>query len=138
AYDPKIDRKRWTSVREQWQVWRHDAEGRAELCKTEGLPEPQLTEIFQKLRSVDHRWEIACDYRADHKSTPVQKRKPGPKTTVRRDLEEAMRKDFRNRVIGSNEKIEYLIDRYKSKFTSTQEAYNKVRAEFIGNSNSDK
>ena len=67
AYDPKIDRKHWASVRGQWRVWRHDAKRRAELCKTEGLPEPLLTEVFQRLHSVDHLWKIACDYRDDQK-----------------------------------------------------------------------
>jgi hypothetical protein len=75
AYDPKIDRKHWASVREQWRVWHHDAECRAELCKTEGLPEPLLTEVFDKLRSLNHLWETACDYRADHKGPSL------PKTT---------------------------------------------------------
>ena len=75
AYDPKIDRKHWASVREQWRVWRHDAERRAELCKTEGLPEPLLTEVFHKLRSLNRLWESACDYRADHKGPS------SPKTT---------------------------------------------------------
>ena len=75
AYDPKIDRKHWASVREQWRVWRHNAKCRAELCKTEGLPEPLLTEVFQRLHSVDHLWKIACDYRADHKGPS------SPKTT---------------------------------------------------------
>ena len=75
AYDPKIDRKHWASVREQWRVWRHDAKRRAELCKTEGLPEPLLTEVFHKLRSLNRLWESACDYRADHKGPS------SPKTT---------------------------------------------------------
>jgi hypothetical protein len=86
AYDPKINKRHWASVRAQWLVWRHDAECRAELCKTEGLPEPQLTEVFQKLRSLDHLWEIACDYRTDCPGTtnkqalnsPVQGRNRGP------------------------------------------------------------
>jgi hypothetical protein len=60
AYDAKIDMKHWVSVREQWRVWRYDAERRAELCKTEGLPEPVLTEVFDKLRSLNHLWETAC------------------------------------------------------------------------------
>jgi hypothetical protein len=75
AYDPKIDRKHWASVTEQWRVWQHDAERRAELCKTEGLPEPLLTEVFHKLRSLNHLWESACDYRADHEGPS------SPKTT---------------------------------------------------------
>ena len=75
AYDPKIDSKHWASVREQWRVQQHDAECRAELCKTEGLPEPLLTEVFHKLRSLSHLWETACDYRADHKGPS------SPKTT---------------------------------------------------------
>ena len=60
AYDSKIDRKHWVSVREQWLIWRHDAECRAELSKTEGLPEPRLTEVFDKLSSPNHLWETAC------------------------------------------------------------------------------
>ena len=79
AYDPKIDRKHWASVRQQWQVWQHDAECRAKLCKTEGLPEPLLTEVFHKLHSLNHLWETACDYRADHKgpSSPKRTRSAG-------------------------------------------------------------
>jgi len=76
AYDPKIDSKHWASVREQWRVQQHDAECRAELCKTEGLPEPLLTEVFHKLRSLSHLWETACGYRADHKGPS------SPKTSV--------------------------------------------------------
>ena len=72
AYDPKIDRNHWASVREQWRVWRHDAERRAELCKTEGLPEPLLTEVFQKRGSLDHLWKIACDYRIKATGTKSQ------------------------------------------------------------------
>jgi len=73
AYDPKIDRNHWASVREQWRVWQHNAERRAELCKTEGLPEPLLTEVFHKLGSLNHLWETACDYRADHKVSELTK-----------------------------------------------------------------
>jgi hypothetical protein len=73
AYDSKIDSKHWVSVKEQWLVWRHDAECRAELCKTEGLPEPLLTEVFEKLRSLNHLWETACDYRADHNSPTTRR-----------------------------------------------------------------
>jgi hypothetical protein len=67
AYDPKIDSKHWASVKEQWRVWRHDAERRARLCKTEGLPEPLLTEVFDRLNSIGHQWKNACDHRAGHK-----------------------------------------------------------------------
>jgi hypothetical protein len=77
AYDPKIDRKHWGSVREQWRVWQHDAECRAALCKTEGLPEPLLTEVFHKLGSLNHLWETACDYRADNKGPSSPKTKRG-------------------------------------------------------------
>ena len=64
AYEVKVGAAHWASVKEQWRVWRHDAERRAELCKTEGLPEPLLTaEVFHRLRSLDHQWKIACDYR---------------------------------------------------------------------------
>jgi hypothetical protein len=63
AYDPTIDGTRWASVRRQWLVWRHDAELRAQLCKTERLPELRLTEVLNKLHSLDHLWKIACDYR---------------------------------------------------------------------------
>jgi len=75
AYDLKIDRKHWAAVREQWRVWHHDAKCRAELCKTEGLPEPFLTEVFHKFRSLNPLWEAASDYRADHKGSS------SPKTT---------------------------------------------------------
>jgi hypothetical protein len=67
AYDPKIDSKHWASVEEQWRVWQHDAECRAQLCKTEGLPEPLLTEVFDRLHSIGHQWKNACDHRAGHK-----------------------------------------------------------------------
>jgi len=77
AYDPKIDSKHWASVREQWRVWRHDAKRRAELCKTEGLPEPLLTEVFQRLHSVDHLWKVACDYRDDHKGAKAKSQNVG-------------------------------------------------------------
>ena len=63
AYEVKVGAAHWASVKEQWRVWQHDAERRAELCKTEGLPEPLLTEVFQHLRSLEHLWKIACDYR---------------------------------------------------------------------------
>ena len=89
AHNPKVDRKHWASVREQWRVWRHDAARRAELCKTEGLPEPLLTEVFQHLRSLDHLWKIACDYRNnDTKSqaaeAPSTRRSPQTKKALER------------------------------------------------------
>ena len=67
AYDPKIDSKHWASVEEQWRLWQHDADCRAQLCKTEGLPEPLLTEVFDRLHSIGHQWKNACDHRAGHK-----------------------------------------------------------------------
>jgi hypothetical protein len=104
---------------------RTNAKFYADQCKAEGLPDPWLTEVFHlRDRLLDEQ----------QASIPAQKRKTGPKTTVRKDLEEAMRKDLRNGVIGPDEKIEQLAKRYESKNTSTLEAYNKVRAEFIGNS----
>jgi DNA-binding XRE family transcriptional regulator len=87
AHDPKIDEKHWASVRQQWLVWRHDAERRAELCKTEGLPEPQVTEVFHKLDSLGHQWKIACDYRNnDTKSQPAK----APSTRHRPQIEKAL------------------------------------------------
>ena len=67
AYSPKVDETHWASVNQQWLVWQHDAQCRAQACKTERLPEPLLTEVLNKLHSLDHLWKIACDYRADHK-----------------------------------------------------------------------
>jgi hypothetical protein len=58
-------------VKQQWLVWQHDAQCRAQACKTERLPEPLLTEVLTKLHSLNRLWEIACDYRikaADAKS----------------------------------------------------------------------
>ena len=77
AYEVKVGAAHWASVKEQWRVWQHDAERRAELCKTVGLPEPLLTEVFQHLRSLDHLWKIACDYRNnDTKSHAAEARSP--------------------------------------------------------------
>jgi hypothetical protein len=67
AYSSKVDETHWASVNQQWLVWQHDAQCRAQACKTERLPEPLLTEVLNKLHSLDHLWKIACDYRADHK-----------------------------------------------------------------------
>src|SRR5262249_12919313 len=75
AYDPKIDRQHWASVREQWRGWQKNVVCAAGFCKNAGLPEPLLTEVFHKLRSLNHLWETACDYRADHKGPS------SPKTT---------------------------------------------------------
>jgi hypothetical protein len=53
AYSPEVDETHWASVKQQWLVWQHDAQCRAQACKTERL------------------WEIACNYRikaADAKS----------------------------------------------------------------------
>ena len=75
AYSPEVDETHWASVKQQWLVWQHDAQCRAQACKTERLPEPLLTEVLNKLHSLDHLWKIACDYRADHKGRPeVSKR----------------------------------------------------------------
>jgi hypothetical protein len=63
AYSPEVDETHWASVKQQWLVWRHDAQCRAQACKTERLPEPLLTEVLTKLHSLDRLWEIACDYR---------------------------------------------------------------------------
>jgi hypothetical protein len=63
AYSPEVDETHWASVKQQWLVWQHDAQCRAQACKTERLPEPLLTEVLTKLHSLDRRWEIACDYR---------------------------------------------------------------------------
>jgi hypothetical protein len=71
AYSPEVDETHWASVKQQWLVWQHDAQCRAQACKTERLPEPLLTEVLTKLHSLDRLWEIACDYRikaADAKS----------------------------------------------------------------------
>jgi hypothetical protein len=92
AYSPKVDETQWASVNEQWLVWQHEAQCRAQACKTERLPEPLLTEVLNKLHSLDHLWKIACDYRADHKGpggankyrlkTPAQVRNRGPRPEV--------------------------------------------------------
>jgi hypothetical protein len=63
AYSPEVDETHWASVKQQWLVWRHDAQCRAQACKTERLPEPLLTEVLTKLNSLDRLWEIACDHR---------------------------------------------------------------------------
>jgi hypothetical protein len=89
AYSPKVDKTHWASVNQQWLVWQHDAQCRAQACKTERLPEPLLTEVFNKLHSLDHLWKIACDYRADHKGRPE----------VSKTVEDAMRKDLQHRKI---------------------------------------
>jgi hypothetical protein len=71
AYSPEVDETHWASVKQQWLVRQHDAQCRAQACKTERLPEPLLTEVLTKLHSLDRLWEIACDYRikaADAKS----------------------------------------------------------------------
>jgi hypothetical protein len=71
AYSPEVDETHWASVKQQWVVWQHDAQCRAQACKTERLPEPLLREVLTKLHSLDRLWEIACDYRikaADAKS----------------------------------------------------------------------
>ena len=60
---------------------RADAKFYAQKCRDEGLPEPWLTEVFHLL-----------DRLLGNRHAPAQKRDPGPKTTVRSDLEEAMRK----------------------------------------------
>ena len=59
AYSPKVDETHWASVNEQWLVWQHEAQCRAQACKTERLPEPLLTEVLNKLHSLDHLWKIA-------------------------------------------------------------------------------
>jgi hypothetical protein len=89
AYSPKVDEMHWASVNQQWLVWRHDAQCRAQACKTERLPEPLLTEVFNKLHSLDHLWKIACDYRADHKGRPE----------VSKRVEDAMTKDLQQKKI---------------------------------------
>ena len=71
AYSPKVDETQWASVSQQWLVWQHDAQCRAQACKIERLPEPLLTEVLNKLHSLDRLWKIACDYRADHKGPGV-------------------------------------------------------------------
>jgi hypothetical protein len=81
AYDPTIDATRWASVRRQWLVWRHDAELRAQLCKTEQLPEPLVTRVLNKLSSLDVLWEIACDYRADRERVGVKSQAVEASTT---------------------------------------------------------
>jgi len=63
AYSLEVDETHWASVKQQWLVWRHDAQCRAHACKTERLPEPLLTEVLTKLHSLDRLWEIACDCR---------------------------------------------------------------------------
>ena len=152
AYDPKIDGKHWASVREQWRVWKHDAKRRAELCKTEGLPDPLLTEVFQKLRSLDHLWRIACDYRADHKGpstanrqdlrTPTQARNRGPRAEVPKRVEAAMTNDLQQKKIamgglrGMTE--EALAARYHASRDTVRKVRIKVLSEFVDNSNSDK
>ena len=68
AYSPKVDETHWASVNHQWLVSQHDAQCRAQACKTERLPEPLLAEILNKLHSLDRLWKIACDYRAGHKA----------------------------------------------------------------------
>jgi hypothetical protein len=82
AYSPKVDETHWASVNQQWLVGRHDAQCRAQACKTERLPEPLLTEVLNKLHSLDHLWKIACDYRADHKGPGVG---PRPEVSKRVD-----------------------------------------------------
>jgi hypothetical protein len=150
AYDPKINKRHWASVRAQWLVWRHDAECRAELCKTEGLPEPQLTEVFQKLRSLDHLWEIACDYRTDCPGTtnkqalnsPVQGRNRGPRPEISKSVEDAMTKDVQERKITLAElgdmTEEALAARYEASRDKARKVRNKVLSKFVANSNSDK
>jgi hypothetical protein len=152
AYDPKIDRKHWASVREQWRVWQHDAARRAELCKAEGLPEPLLTEVFQKLRSLDHLWRIACDYRADHKGpstankqdlrTPVQARKRGPRAEVSKRIEDAMTKDLQQKKITKGELCQMTEEALAAKYDASRDTVRKVRikvsSDFVDNSNSDK
>ncbi len=94
AYNPKVDATHWASVRQQWLVWQHDAQCRAQACKTERLPEPLLTEVFN-IHSLDHLWKIACDYRADHKGdankhklkTLAQARNAGPRPAVSKHVD---------------------------------------------------
>jgi hypothetical protein len=90
AYSPKVDETHWASVNQQWLVWQHDAQCRAQACKTERLPEPLLTEVLNKLHSLAHLWKIACDYRAEGPGdankhtlkTPAQARNRGPRPEV--------------------------------------------------------
>jgi hypothetical protein len=81
AYDPTIDGTRWASVRRQWLVWRHDAELRAQLCKTERVPESLVTRVLNKLHSLDDLWEIACDYRADRERVDAKSQAVEASTT---------------------------------------------------------
>jgi hypothetical protein len=148
AYNPKIDRKHWVSVTEQWRVWRHDTECRAELCKTEGLPEPQLTEVFQKLHSLDHLWKMACDYRADHKGsstanrqdlkTPAQARKRGPKPEVSKRVEDAMTKDLQQKKITMGKLRDMPEEALRVQYVASRDTVRKVRNKIVDNSNSDK
>jgi hypothetical protein len=152
AYDPTIDRKHWASVREQWLVWRHNAKRRAELCKTEGLPEPLLTEVFQRLHSVDHLWKIACDYRDDHKGsdttnkhalkTPAQGRNHGPKPEVSKRVEDAMTKDLQQGKITladlSEAPEEALATQYDAYRDTVRKVRNKILSRSVDNSNPDK
>src|SRR5262249_58182722 len=43
AYDPKIDRKHWASVREQWRGLEQKSEWRAGFCKNPRTPDPPLS-----------------------------------------------------------------------------------------------
>jgi hypothetical protein len=148
AYDPKIDGKHWASVREQWRVWKHDAGRRAELCKTEGLPDPLLTEVVHKLRSLDHLWEIACDHRADHKGSgtankpPVQARNRGPRPEKFKRVEDAMTKDLQQRKITPAELGDMIEEALATKYGASRDTVRKVRNKVLSksviNSNSDK
>ena len=87
AYSPKVDETHWASVKQQWLVWQHDAQCRAQARKTERLPEPLLTEVLNKLHSLDHLWKIACDYRVDHKGPGVSKIKlSNNNTSITREI----------------------------------------------------
>jgi hypothetical protein len=114
-----------------------NAKCRAELCKTEGLPEPLLTEVFQRLHSVDHLLKIACDYRDDHKGsdttnkhalkTPAQGRNRGPKPEVSKRVEDAMTKDLQQGKITLADLSEAPKEALATQCDASRDTVRKVR-----------
>ena len=156
AYDPTIDETRWASVRRQWLVWQHDAELRAQLCRTERLREPLLTRVFNKLHSLDELWEIACDYRADRErvdakseavetvpaKTLVSNRRRGRRAEKFEEAKNAMLGALRRGQVTPdqlNKKKQKELETYGNFSRETlEEARRAALSEFVGNSNSDK
>jgi hypothetical protein len=63
AYSSEISQTRWAAAKQEWDIWRRDAEAHVGTCNARGYPEYGVTDALQKQRSLDDKFKIACDYR---------------------------------------------------------------------------